>query len=98
MKRGKHSCLPFNGMGSLDELPRRLASQHIAARRSHQLVGRVRLAALELLDRKRACEALNIGMKPVGQRRSEEHTSELQSLMRISYAVFSLNKKNIQRL
>src|SRR3546814_988392 len=27
-----------------------------------------------------------------GQHRSEEHTSELQSLMRISYAVFSLNK------
>src|SRR3546814_1327958 len=29
----------------------------------------------------------------VGARRSEEHTSELQSLMRISYAVFCLNKK-----
>src|SRR3546814_9604795 len=27
-------------------------------------------------------------------RRSEEHTSELQSLMRISYAVFSCKKKN----
>src|SRR3546814_3818002 len=27
--------------------------------------------------------------------RSEEHTSELQSLMRISYAVFCLNKKNV---
>src|SRR3546814_3634962 len=27
--------------------------------------------------------------------RSEEHTSELQSLMRISYAVFYLKKKNI---
>src|SRR3546814_8206071 len=27
------------------------------------------------------------------QRRSEEHTSELQSLMRISYAVFCLKKK-----
>src|SRR3546814_8791550 len=26
--------------------------------------------------------------------RSEEHTSELQSLMRISYAVFCLKKKN----
>src|SRR3546814_5798845 len=26
--------------------------------------------------------------------RSEEHTSELQSLMRISYAVFCLNKKH----
>src|SRR3546814_5171566 len=29
-----------------------------------------------------------------GRIRSEEHTSELQSLMRISYAVFCLKKKN----
>src|SRR3546814_2683891 len=29
-----------------------------------------------------------------GLARSEEHTSELQSLMRISYAVFCLKKKN----
>src|SRR3546814_8231260 len=29
-----------------------------------------------------------------GDRRSEEHTSELQSLMRISYAVFCLKKQN----
>src|SRR3546814_8243996 len=29
--------------------------------------------------------------------RSEEHTSELQSLMRISYAVFCLKKKNTQQ-
>src|SRR3546814_10369279 len=29
--------------------------------------------------------------------RSEEHTSELQSLMRISYAVFCLKKKRIQQ-
>src|SRR3546814_3084874 len=28
------------------------------------------------------------------RKRSEEHTSELQSLMRISYAVFCLKKKN----
>src|SRR3546814_3157382 len=36
--------------------------------------------------------------QPVGgyvDRRSEEHTSELQSLMRISYAVFCLKKKNV---
>src|SRR3546814_19987693 len=32
-----------------------------------------------------------VGFKPEG--RSEEHTSELQSLMRISYAVFCLKKK-----
>src|SRR3546814_3861180 len=30
-----------------------------------------------------------------GQARSEEHTSELQSLMRISYAVFCLTKKKM---
>src|SRR3546814_10172321 len=32
---------------------------------------------------------------PKSRRRSEEHTSELQSLMRISYAVFCLKKKKI---
>src|SRR3546814_6232100 len=32
----------------------------------------------------------------VGGERSEEHTSELQSLMRISYAVFCLKKKKKQ--
>src|SRR3546814_6268383 len=34
------------------------------------------------------------GWMPI--KRSEEHTSELQSLMRISYAVFCLKKKNIK--
>src|SRR3546814_8651000 len=33
-----------------------------------------------------------------GAGRSEEHTSELQSLMRISYAVFCMKKKKIQQL
>src|SRR3546814_3291234 len=32
------------------------------------------------------------------RRRSEEHTSELQSLMRISYAVFCLKKKKKKQL
>src|SRR3546814_1075573 len=32
--------------------------------------------------------------RTVASSRSEEHTSELQSLMRISYAVFCLKKKN----
>src|SRR3546814_9637684 len=35
-------------------------------------------------------EFAQCGLKPL---RSEEHTSELQSLMRISYAVFCLKKK-----
>src|SRR3546814_4753596 len=33
------------------------------------------------------------GLGEIDTRRSEEHTSELQSLMRISYAVFCLKKK-----
>src|SRR3546814_5185364 len=36
---------------------------------------------------------LNRDWGPFTQSRSEEHTSELQSLMRISYAVFCLKKK-----
>src|SRR3546814_3247086 len=50
--------------------------------------GRLALAAAPLqmgIQRREALEA--------GDRRSEEHTSELQSLMRILYAVFCLKKK-----
>src|SRR3546814_6611213 len=35
-------------------------------------------------------------LRPYPGPRSEEHTSELQSLMRISYAVFCLKKKKIK--
>src|SRR3546814_6371141 len=38
---------------------------------------------------------LSCAWAPTETDRSEEHTSELQSLMRISYAVFCLKKKNI---
>src|SRR3546814_2113655 len=36
-------------------------------------------------------------LQTLTQARSEEHTSELQSLMRTSYAVFCLNKKKNQQ-
>src|SRR3546814_7970472 len=40
------------------------------------------------------CLPVNIVLQTEGElKRSEEHTSELQSLMRISYAVFCLKKK-----
>src|SRR3546814_6703093 len=48
---------------------------------------------------RQSLEALTAAVKPAAAAspaataRSEEHTSELQSLMRISYAVFCLNKK-----
>src|SRR3546814_1570638 len=43
----------------------------------------------------RSSHRLN-GITPCRSGRSEEHTSELQSLMRISYAVFCLTKQNTQ--
>src|SRR3546814_5855421 len=45
----------------------------------------------EQVDPKRRCRSLIIANRL--EVRSEEHTSELQSLMRISYAVFCLKKK-----
>src|SRR3546814_1320181 len=43
-----------------------------------------------------SCDQRSAAEAEEGQKeaRSEEHTSELQSLMRISYAVFCLKKKN----
>src|SRR3546814_4546564 len=60
-------------------------------------------AALEqagpVAGRRRAVDQEGVGQAvDVGQVRSEEHTSELQSLMRTSYAVFCLKKKKKPRL
>src|SRR3546814_4148369 len=56
-------------------------------------------AAGECVQEALAVERLGGSLDPGGGQaggplRSEEHTSELQSLMRISYAVFCLKKKN----
>src|SRR3546814_3286315 len=63
----------------------RIAIGQLAARGVDQIG-----TALEALERLVVDHVLGLRM------RSEEHTSELQSLMRISYAVFCLKKKNIQ--
>src|SRR3546814_7118725 len=59
-------------------------------------------AALQAIRRGDAGEVLRLtgevlGLVPGHPERSEEHTSELQSLMRISYAVFCLKKKKQHR-
>src|SRR3546814_9745695 len=66
---------------------------------AHLGVGGLRPAAVAVpaavrLSRHRAVAAALLPRAPGAPRgRSEEHTSELQSLMRISYAVFCLKKK-----
>src|SRR3546814_6493996 len=54
----------------------------------HHPATQANLAALEARGVRR------VGPTEGAMARSEEHTSELQSLMRISYAVFCLKKKN----
>src|SRR3546814_3217932 len=51
-------------------------------------------ASRTMIDREKEFQAVLAGLSDAG--RSEEHTSELQSLMRISYAVFCLKKKKKQ--
>src|SRR3546814_10609116 len=57
----------------------------------------IRCAAIEGRDRVECTRTATLLPGSLGKlfrtRRSEEHTSELQSLMRISYAVFCLKKK-----
>src|SRR3546814_5734355 len=57
-------------------------------------VDRMCPVGVEQRRRRRAVgKAERVAGGPLARRRSEEHTSELQSLMRISYAVFCLKKK-----
>src|SRR3546814_3298697 len=72
---------------------------------THSLAGRENVASQvwyvnrivpQLLARRERQRTLRRGLASVS-RRSEEHTSELQSLMRISYAVFCLKKKKTQQ-
>src|SRR3546814_9691190 len=54
---------------------------------------RMRQVQIDRAADDRGATAHVVEQGPTEQRRSEEHTSELQSLMRISYAVFCLKKK-----
>src|SRR3546814_3295928 len=55
-------------------------------------------AAAEARARAVPVRRLDRGRDRPGADRSEEHTSELQSLMRISYAVFCLKKKKQKQI
>src|SRR3546814_2402545 len=85
-------------------IKQRRTTQMIVARRArpHRRQGH-EVRQIERMDERLA----DIGVHMPGQRtepgfdridaRSEEHTSELQSLMRLSYAVFCLKKNNTQQ-
>src|SRR3546814_2187196 len=71
----------------------RPCAQEILARHLGIAGADIQRAALVFLDRVDHLAQLAHQGIDQGSGRSEEHTSELQSLMRISYAVFCLKKK-----
>src|SRR3546814_3728620 len=80
-KSRDHECRSAHGPSPSDRA--------IFARRRDGIEGlSPRRGAFEQIDADRSAS-----FEKGGVRRSEEHTSELQSLMRISYAVFCLKKK-----
>src|SRR3546814_7581975 len=102
-----HFCIekvfraPFDLIRNSSDEPNALGCCHFAPRSCERTLGR-RYSAIHILTGRlmNAPRLPTGGGVDVGERRprarSEEHTSELQSLMRISYAVFCLKKKNKQ--
>src|SRR3546814_3399386 len=78
---------------SVGYLPDRLSAvaRHADAQRADRRRNAARAAAMRIFRARGAEPAAHHGRARA--RRSEEHTSELQSLMRISYAVFCLKTK-----
>src|SRR3546814_4741387 len=103
-EQGTDTELPFKPEPDIDRNGDH-REQHCIAARSEQFTGhfaghgihatetRVWIASHHRLLQRR-CSPVRSTFAAFWQRRSEEHTSELQSLMRTSYAVFCLKKKN----
>src|SRR3546814_9485763 len=94
--RREHKSMAWslNGVSRLTVISASMDLSQIIVHASHR-TARVILASP--VHRPSICVAIFSPMRRNGPaRRSEEHTSELQSLMRISYAVFCLKKKRHQ--
>src|SRR3546814_5937449 len=77
---------PVGTAAENDDLPRgRRLRLALGLAEGRRLIGRIHIGRLRLELGRAGVDTL--------EHRSEEHTSELQSLMRISYAVFCLKKK-----
>src|SRR3546814_4008636 len=84
---------PQSKMGRLIEGPKLQLSPSFPIKFPRSVEAKPILPVSEM-DGKKAARAAPILARAARSFRSEEHTSELQSLMRISYAVFCLKKKH----
>src|SRR3546814_8406376 len=94
-------CPPTGSCDCKAASPHCLEHSHETRRPVQRLRARLRVVVRLAMTRSVASSARRslavvsvLGGGGAARPRSEEHTSELQSLMRISYAVFCLKKKN----
>src|SRR3546814_8290035 len=101
-QRGAQDGREPAGSGGMAKAPRRLQEHptSVKIRQTHRQAGQKRVGRNLLVamssDASKFADEAAVSQRIQLRRRSEEHTSELQSLMRISYAVFCLKKKNIK--
>src|SRR3546814_1636179 len=93
---GSETALTAASEARLSQLARRGNKAAVTVlelkRRSDRLIGSI-LIGNNIVNIFASALATGALITVFGENRSEEHTSELQSLMRISYAVFCLKKK-----
>src|SRR3546814_5017177 len=94
----RRSLLPQRRQLAADDgvVVQRVALDRDAVAVAFEVVQLHELAGDQVLDEQR--EAARIRFAQERPLRSEEYTSELQSLMRISYAVFCLKKKSYKNI
>src|SRR3546814_8421290 len=103
LDRGVDEAVAEIGVGDVADAGDGIAAErldrgyHLGRRLLVEIVYDDARAVARQLERERAPDAAPRSRNK-GNLRSEEHTSELQSLMRISYAVFCLKKKKIHTL
>src|SRR3546814_6808287 len=86
--RDRHRHLAGVALHAPERHDTTIEREHDLALRRHVIAGRRHAQQLQVTRPRRHRR---------NRERSEEHTSELQSLMRISYAVFCLKKKTVKK-
>src|SRR3546814_7939032 len=92
----RNALQPHAGVDAGSRQVDALAARLLLILHEHQIPDFDEAVAILLRRSRRAApDMVAMVIEDFAARRSEEHTSELQSLMRISYAVFCLKKKKI---
>src|SRR3546814_8874080 len=88
------TLFPYTTLFRSTQQLQRLPGQHLRQRIIVRILRRIGFDRMDhRIDTRLGRDLRRQPERQIGIERSEEHTSELQSLMRISYAVFCLKKK-----